>query len=229
MNPNFNLSPIIEANLRELITQMLDYNTRVNLTSIRESEAAWNKHVLDSLQGLTTRIFDGDLHVIDVGTGPGFPGLPLAIARPRELRLTFVESVNKKCEFIRQMNQKFDLRARILNERAEVLGQDYRFRAKFDVATARAVGSLTEVAELTMPFVAPHGYAVLWRGKDAVEEAREFKWPLSRLGGVVQDVIPYQLPDSEMTYHLTIIQKKSPTPKTFPRAVGVPKRDPLLK
>ena len=229
MPSTIELSPVIESNLRELITQMLDYNTRVNLTSIREPDAAWNKHVLDSLQGLTTRIFDGDLHVIDVGTGAGFPGLPLAIARPRELKLTFVESVNKKCEFIRQMNQKFDLRARILNERAEILGQDYRFRAKFDVATARAVGSLTEVAELTMPFVAPHGYAVLWRGKDAVEEAREFKWPLSRLGGVVQDVIPYQLPDSEMTYHLTIIQKKSPTPKTFPRAVGVPKREPLLK
>ena len=223
------LPSIIESNLRELITQMLDYNTRVNLTSIREPDAAWNKHVLDSLQGLTTRIFDGDLHVIDVGTGAGFPGLPLAIARPGELKLTFVDSVNKKCEFIRQMNQKFGLGARILNERAEVLGQNPKYRAQFDVATARAVGSLTEVAELTMPFVAPHGYAVLWRGKDAEAEAREFKWPLSRLGGVVQDVIPYQLPDSEMTYHLTIIQKKSPTPKTFPRGIGVPKKEPLLK
>ena len=229
MIPTFDLAPAIESNLRELIAAMLDYNTRVNLTSIREPEAAWNKHVLDSLQGLNTRIFDGELSVVDVGAGAGFPGLPLALARPRELRLTFIESVNKKCEFIRHMSDKFDLRARIFNERAEILGQDYRYRAKFDVATARAVGSLTEVAELTMPFVAPHGYAVLWRGKDAEAEAREFKWPLSRLGGVVQDVIPYQLPDGEMTYHLTIIQKKSPTPKTFPRAVGVPKKDPLTK
>ena len=229
MNSTLELSPAIEANLREMIAAMLDYNTRVNLTSIREPDAAWNKHILDSLQGLQTRIFDGSLNVVDVGAGAGFPGLPLAIARPRELRLTFIESVNKKCEFIRQMNQKFDLRARILCERAEILGQDYRFRAKFDVATARAVGSLTEVAELTMPFVAPHGYAVLWRGKDAEAEAREFKWPLSRLGGVVQEVRAYQLPDSEMTYHLTIIQKKSPTPKTFPRAIGIPKKDPLTR
>ena len=229
MPPTPDLSPAIEANLRELIAAMLDYNMRVNLTSIREPDAAWNKHILDSLQGLNTRIFDGNLNVIDVGAGPGFPGLPLAIARPGELRLTFVESVNKKCEFIRQMNQKFDLRARVLCERAEVLGQDYKYRAKFDVATARAVGSLTEVAELTMPLVAPHGYAVLWRGKDAEAEALEFKWPLSRLGGVVQEVRAYQLPDSDMTYHLTIIQKKSPTPKTFPRAIGVPKKDPLTK
>ena len=223
------LPPIIEANLRELIAAMLDYNTRVNLTSLREPEAAWNKHILDSLQALSTRIFDGERTVIDVGAGAGFPGLPLAIARPGELKLTFVESVNKKCEFIREMNEKFNLNAKILNERAEVLGQDYQYRAKYDIATARAVGGLTEVAELTMPFVAPHGYAVLWRGKDAELEAREFKWPLSRLGGVVQDVIPYQLPGGEMTYYLTVIQKKSPTPKMFPRAVGVPKKEPLLK
>ena len=229
MPSTLELAPAIEANLRELIADLLDYNTRVNLTSIREPDAAWNKHILDSLQGLTTRLFDGNLNVVDVGAGPGFPGLPLALARPGELRLTFIESVGKKCEFIRQMNNKFRLGARIFNERAEIVGQDYRYRAKFDVATARAVGSLTEVAELTMPFVAPHGHAILWRGKDAESEAREFKWPLSRLGGVVQDVIPYQLPDSEMTYHLTIIQKKSPTPKTFPRAVGVPKKDPLSK
>ena len=229
MPSTLELSPAIEANLRELITDLLDYNTRVNLTSIREPEAAWNKHILDSLQALPTRLFDGRLRVVDVGTGPGFPGLPLALARPGELQLTFIESVNKKCEFIRQMNTKFRLNARILNERAEIIGQDYGYRAKYDVAVARAVGSLTEVAELTMPFVAPHGYAVLWRGKDAEAEAREFKWPLSRFGGVVQDIIPYQLPDSDMTYHLTIIQKKSPTPKTFPRAVGVPKRDPLTK
>ena len=221
------LPPAVEANLRELIAAMLDYNTRVNLTSIREPDAAWNKHIWDSIQALSTRIFDGERSVIDVGAGAGFPGLPLALARPGELRLTFVESVNKKCEFIRQMNQKFDLKAEILNERAERLGQDYEYRAKYDIATARAVGGLTEVAELTLPFVAPHGYAVLWRGKDAPAEAREFKWPLSRLGGVVQDVIPYELPGGEMTYHLTIIQKKSPTPKTFPRAVGVPKREPL--
>ena len=229
MPSTLDLPPIIESNLRELITQMLDYNTRVNLTSIREPDAAWNKHILDSLQALSTRVFDGNLSVIDVGAGAGFPGLPLAIARPRELRLTFVESVGKKCEFIRQMSNKFELRAHILNERAERLGQDYEYRAKYDIATARAVGGLTEVAELTLPFVAPHGYAVLWRGKEAEAEAREFKWPLSRLGGVVQDVIPYELPVGEMTYYLTVIQKKSPTPKTFPRAVGVPKREPLAK
>ena len=227
MTPTLDLPPLLESNLRELIAQMLDYNTRVNLTSIRQPDAAWNKHILDSLQALQTRIFDGERSVIDVGAGAGFPGLPLAIARPGELKLTFVESVNKKCEFIRQMNDRFNLNAVILNERAETLGQNYGYRAKYDIATARAVGGLTEVAELTLPFVAPHGYAVLWRGKDAESEAREWKWPLSRLGGVVQEVLPYELPGGEMTYHLTIIQKKSPTPKTFPRAVGVPKREPL--
>ena len=227
MSPTLDLTPPIESNLRELITRMLDYNTRVNLTSIRDPDAAWNKHILDSLQGLNTRIFDGQHSVIDVGAGAGFPGLPLALARPGELRLTFVESVGKKCEFIRQMNDQFRLGARILNERAETLGQNPRYRAQFGIATARAVGALTEVAELTLPFVAPHGYAILWRGKDAEAEAREFKWPLSRLGGVVQDVIPYDIPGGEITYHLTVIQKKSPTPRTFPRAIGVPRREPL--
>ena len=221
------LSPAIESQLRALIDALLETNKSVNLTSIREPEAAWNKHVLDALEALPTRLFDGDLKVVDVGAGAGFPGLPLAIARPGELKLTFIESVNKKCEFIRAMNQQFDLGALVLNERAETLGQNPGYRAQFDIATARAVGSLPEVAELTLPFVAPHGYAVLWRGKDAPDEAREFKWPLSRLGGVVQEVRPYNLPGLETLYHLTIIQKKSPTPNQFPRAVGVPKREPL--
>lgn len=229
MNKPLALDPLVETQLHELIAQLLETNENINLTSVREPQAAWNKHIVDSLEALKTRIFDGDFQVIDVGAGAGFPGLPLAIARRGELRLTFIESVRKKCDFIRAMNQKFDLKAAILNERAEVLGQNLNFRARFDVATARAVGSLTEVAELTLPFVAPHGYAVLWRGKDAEAEAREWKWPLSRLGGVVQDVIPYELPGGEMTYHLTIIQKKSPTPRQFPRAVGVPKKEPLAK
>ena len=221
------LPPLIESDLRALIDAMLEYNQSVNLTSIREPEAAWNKHILDSLQALQTRVFDGERTVIDVGAGAGFPGLPLALARRGELKLTFIESVGKKCEFIRQMNTRFDLGARVLQARAETVGQDPKYRAQFDIATARAVGSLTEVAELTLPFVAPHGYAVLWRGKDADAEARQFKWPLSRLGGVVQEVRAYEIPGGEITYHLTIIQKKSPTPKQFPRAVGVPKREPL--
>ena len=161
---------------------------------------------------------------------PGFPGLPLAIARPGELRLTFIESVNKKCEFIRQMNDKFDLRARILNERAEIVGQDYRYRAKFDIATARAVGGLTEVAELTMPFVAPHGYADIVARQRRPRRSARVQMAAFAFGrrGARRDSLPIARLGNDLSFddHPEEIADAQPT---FPRAVGVPKKDPLSK
>lgn len=220
------MTPELEATLRELVARLLDTNSRFNLTAVRDPDEAWTKHVLDSLQGHTTGLFEGEKSAIDVGAGAGFPGLPLALSRPN-MKWSFLESTRKKCGFIEETSAHFGLKTRVLNARAEEIGQDERFRATFDVATARAVGSISEVAEYCLPLVKARGFVVLWRGKDAETEAKEKKWPLARLGGVVSEIRPYRLPGHEMTFHLVVIEKKSPTPHEFPRRVGTPKSEPL--
>jgi 16S rRNA (guanine527-N7)-methyltransferase len=220
------MNPELETKLRDLVNQLLEANAHTNLTAIRTPEAAWNKHILDSLEGLGTRLFLPQKTAIDVGCGPGFPGLPLAIAQP-EMKWTFLDATRKKCDFVHAMSRYFGLDTQILNARAEEIGQRHLYRAQFDIATARAVGHIVEVAELCLPLVRHRGHVVLWRGKDAEAEMKQHKWPISKLGGVMREIRPYELEGHEMTYHLIVLEKASPTPSQFPRKVGVPKESPL--
>ncbi len=220
------MTPELEQKLRALIERLLDANTRVNLTAIKTPEEAWIKHICDSLEGLGTRLFLGGKTAIDVGSGPGFPGLPLALAQP-EMHWTFLDATRKKCDFVRETSDFFHLDTQILHARAEEIGQRHRFRSQFDIATARAVGNIVEVAEYCLPLVKHRGHVVLWRGKDAAMEVKQHKWPLSKLGGVMREIRPYELEGHDMTYHLVVLEKASPTPSQFPRAIGVPKASPL--
>lgn len=212
--------------LRELIALLLDTNKQFNLTAVRDPEDAWNKHILDSLEGLQTGVFEAPRKIVDVGAGAGFPGLPLAIAMSGN-ECSFIEATAKKCNFIQNMMDHFNLRGHVFNMRAEDAGQDYAIRAAFDVATARAVGSLMEVAEYCLPLVKLGGHVVLWRGKDAESECRSAEVPLDTLGGALSDVHRYFLPGIEMPYHLVVLYKHSSTPMNYPRRVGIPKSKPL--
>lgn len=216
----------LETRLKELVDVLLTANRQFNLTGIKIPEEAWVKHILDSLQGLETGLFDGEKSFVDIGAGAGFPGLPLALAQPG-LRPTFLEATGKKCNFIRETAAHFGLKAKVVNERAEVVGHKSGHRASYDLATVRALGSVMEVAEYALPLVRVGGHVVLWRGKDAVAEAQDAELALDILGGALYDVQPYQLPELAMTYHLVILQKMGATPRTFPRSVGLPKAKPL--
>jgi 16S rRNA (guanine527-N7)-methyltransferase len=219
-----------EEKLRELVEFLLRENQKLNLTAVREPGAAWAKHILDSLQGLSTGLFDTpegtNLSVIDVGAGAGFPGLPLAIERP-QLRLTSLDATRKKCVFIESAMREMGIEGAVLNMRAEVAGQDRKLRAQFDASVCRAVGSLAEVAELCLPLVRVGGHVVLWRGENAPQEAKDARQVLGKLGGRVQDVRAYTLPEHDTRYHLTIIEKAKSTPGGFPRRDGLPKSKPL--
>lgn len=219
-------TPQHEERLRALIAILLRENEKLNLTSVREPELAWAKHILDSLRGLETGLFEGATRVVDVGAGAGFPGLPLAIERTG-LQLTALEATRKKCAFIESAMSELGLEGSVLNARAEAAGQERKCRAQFDVAVCRAVGSLPEVSELCLPLAKVGGHVVLWRGENAVEEAREARQVLARLGGRVQQVSAYELPGHTARYHLTVIQKAKSTPGTFPRRDGLPKSQPL--
>lgn len=212
--------------LRALVEILLRENQKLNLTSVREPDLAWAKHILDSLQVLETGLFESAVRVVDVGAGAGFPGLPLAIERP-QIHLTSLEATRKKCEFIESTMRELEIQGAVLNARAEVAGQDQKSRAQFDVAVCRAVGSLPEVLELCLPLVKVSGHVVLWRGENAPEEAREHVQVLGKLGGRCVQVLGYSLPEHPTRYHLAVVEKIKSTPGGFPRRDGLPKSKPL--
>ncbi len=220
------LLPETETRLRSLVEKMLEVNKTMNLTSIRDPNDAWNKHILDSLQGLETELFDENQSVVDVGSGAGFPGLPLAIA-VKGMRVSLMDATGKKCRYLAQMNEEFGLKGEVINLRAEEAGHDPKYRQKFDIAIARAVGGFVEVAEYCLPLVKLGGHVVLWRGKDAEIEARNSEEALDELGGFLKDIVPYQIPGHEMTYYLVSIEKQNATPRNYPRSSGLPKKKPL--
>ncbi|MBV9867801.1 MAG: 16S rRNA (guanine(527)-N(7))-methyltransferase RsmG [Abitibacteriaceae bacterium] len=212
--------------LRLLIVEVLRVNQQFNLTAVRDAEEAWNKHILDSLQGLQTGLFEGHRRVVDIGAGAGFPGLPLALVRP-ELKLTSLEATRKKCDFIAATGAKFNLNAKTICDRAETIGQNKMYRESFQVAIARAVGSVAEVCELALPLVKVGGHLVLWRGERAPEELAVAHGAIKQLGGAPGDVLPYDLPGHTLKYHLITINKITPTRSQFPRRIGLPKQRPL--
>lgn len=214
--------------LRAVIAAVLETNRQFNLTAVRDPDEAWLKHILDSLQGLRTGLFESEKSVIDIGAGAGFPSLALAAARP-ELKVTALEITRKKCGFIAATAEKLGLSVEVLCERAEDAGLNRQWREKFDIGVARAVGSFSEVCELTLPFVRPQGHLVLWRGQHAVEEVAASRPAMQKLGADADGVMlyPYYLTGHEMVYHLVVIPKVKPTPSGFPRRVGLPKQRPL--
>lgn len=214
--------------LHRVLDHVLEVNKQFNLTAIREPEAAWTKHVLDSLQGLETGLFMDRKSVLDVGAGAGFPSLVLAVACPN-LRVTALDSTRKKCDFIKATSEQFELEMRVLNGRAEELAQNVVWRERYDLGIARAVGSLPEVCELVLPFVRVGGYAVLWRGENAREELKSEGNAIRKLGGKVgaNSLIEYSLPNLETRYHIVTIEKIKATPSQYPRRTGLPKSKPL--
>jgi 16S rRNA (guanine527-N7)-methyltransferase len=220
------LNPTLESRLRAYLDEVLRANAQSNLTAVRDPETAWTKHVLDSLEGLSTPLFEGEKKVIDIGSGAGFPGAILAIARPR-LEVALLESIGKKCRFLETATAQHAPNARVLCARAEEAGHDPNLRERFDVGVARAVGSLSEVAELALPFAKVGGSLLLWRGQNAEAEIGEAKKALAALGGAARVLRSYRLPGHEITYHLVQVKKKKSTPPRYPRRVGLPKQKPL--
>lgn len=216
----------MEDRLRAYLDEVLRANEQFNLTAVRDPETAWTKHILDSLEGARTQLFADAKKVIDIGTGPGFPGAILAIAHPH-LEVTLLESIGKKCRFLEEAARKHAPNAGVLCARAEEAAHNSKWREAFDIATARAVGSFTEVCELALPFVEVGGSALLWRGQNAPEEVDSSRRALHKLGGEARVLKSYRLPCHELEYYLVQVNKQKRTPPQFPRRVGLPKQKPL--
>ncbi len=207
--------------------QLLEWNERFNLTAIHEPDKIRIKHFLDSLTCLVAMRESPMERVIDVGSGAGFPGLPLKIIYPR-MQLTLVESVGKKVEFLRHIVQLLNLEeVEILSERAEAIGQMAAHRQKYDWAVARAVAVMPVLAEYLLPLVRIGGAAIAMKGINAPAEAQTADNAIRLLGGHLRILIPVTLPGVADERYLVVIDKVAATPSGYPRRVGIPLKKPL--
>lgn len=205
---------------------LLDWNTRINLTAIAAPEDVQRKHFLDSLTCLAV-LPPGPLRLIDVGSGAGFPGLPLILARP-EISVTLLEATGKKARFLEHVVAELGLAGvRIVNARAEEAGRDPAERERYDWAVARAVAPLPELAEYLLPLVRVGGSALAQKGRDAAAEAAGAAGAFKRLGGRLAEVRPVTVPGLEDERALVVLEKMSPTPGKYPRRPGEPRKKPI--
>jgi len=207
--------------------ELQNWNQRVNLTAITDPKEIEIKHFLDSLsclRALTPR--PGD-RVVDVGTGAGFPGIPLRIACP-EIRLVLIESISKKADFCRHLVRMLGLDdVEVVQARAEQLGQDPDYRGRFDWAVARAVANLAVLVEYLLPLLRVGGVAIAQKGEAGLSEAQSAGKALGILGGRLQQVVPVELHGVSETRYLVVIEKMAETPPAYPRRVGLPAKRPL--
>ena len=207
--------------------ELVDWNTRFNLTAIRDPHEIRIKHFLDSLTCLMAlRESPGD-RLIDVGTGAGFPGIPIKIVHPK-MQLTLVESVGKKADFCRHVVNILNLHGvEVVQERAELLGQNPSYREQYDWAMARAVAILPVLAEYLLPLVRVGGSMLAMKGESGPAEAHSAENALRVLGGHLRQLIPVTLPGVAEERYLVVVDKVAATPNVYPRKVGVPAKHPL--
>ena len=207
--------------------ELLEWNARFNLTAIREVEGIRVKHFLDSLTCLIAMREAPPGSLIDVGTGAGFPGIPLKIIFPA-MKLTLVESVGKKVEFCRNIVAVLGLeKTQVLNARAEEIGQMAEHRQKYDWAVARAVANLPVLLEYLLPLVRLGGHALAQKGESAPAETQASEHALKLLGGQLGHLLPVTLPGVAEERYLVVIDKIAATPPLYPRRVGLPAQKPL--
>lgn len=203
---------------------LLEYNLKYNLTAITEGEEIVYKHFIDSLAG--EFLFLGGERVAEIGSGAGFPSIPLKIVR-EDLSFVLIESTGKKCEFLKAAVKELGLkRVEVVNARAEELAKDGVFRESFDVCCARAVARLNTLCEYCMPFVKKGGRMIAYKG-EAEEELKESGNAVKVLGGKIAEEIRYELPEGYGTRTLVTVEKIRETPAAYPRGNGKERRNPL--
>lgn len=211
----------------DLYAQLLvEWNEKINLTAITQPEAIVIRHFYDSLLPLTCVNLPKKGRLIDVGTGAGFPGIPIKLVR-EDVRLTLLDSLNKRVNFLQEVCTALSVEADCIHARAEEAGQDAALREQFDLATARAVSRLRELSEYCLPFVKAGGYFAALKGPDAEEELAEALPAIRLLGGEVEEVCPFSLPDGS-SRNIIVIKKISQTPSKFPRPAAKMKKQPIV-
>ena len=206
---------------------LIDWNERMNLTAITEPRDVAVKHMVDSLTAYDAALFSGAPTVIDVGTGAGFPGIPLKIFDP-SIRLTLMDSLAKRLAFLEAVVEDLGLTGvTCVHARAEDAAHEPQRRERYDIAVSRAVARLPVLLEYTLPFVKKGGHLIALKGRTAEEEATDAKRALKLLGGRLETIRPVTLPGLSDKRAVLTITKIAPTPKAYPRKAGTPAKKPL--
>ena len=215
------------AHFEQYAHELAQWNQHTNLTAIVDPAEVQVRHFLDSLSLAQVIKFEPPMRLIDVGTGAGFPGLPLAIVYP-ELKVTLLEATGKKVDFLAHMINVLGLdNATAVKARAEEAGHMPEHRAQYDVVVARAVARMPALMEYLLPLAKNGGRCIAMKGTTAEEESKDAQKALKILGGRVFSIDSVQLPQVDDLHYLVTVEKVNPTPSGFPRKPGVPTRKPL--
>lgn len=203
---------------------IIEWNEKINVTAITDEEMFIVKHFIDSL---TINKYVNDAKaLIDIGTGAGFPGIPLKIMNPNT-KITLIDSVNKKLNVIRDLSTKINLdKIEIIHTRAEDLAQNNEYREKYDIATTRAVSNISTIVEYMLPFIKINGIAICMKGPNFKEELEDAKKAIEILGGKIEKIESLNV-GQELERNIIVIKKVKNTPKKYPRGQSKPLKEPI--
>lgn len=241
---NYNIEKLLEGSkhlkielTKDQVNQFISYyellvewNKVMNLTAITEFDEVMQKHFVDSLAIVkAVELNEVDkVHLIDIGTGAGFPGIPIKIAFP-SVDVVLLDSLNKRIQFLDEVIEKLNLKnIRTIHGRAEDFSRDKNYRERFDLCVSRAVANLSTLSEYCMPYVKVGGNFISYKSGKLEEELETSKKAIHILGGSIEKKVLFQLPNSDIERAFVVINKKNKTPLKYPRKAGVPTKSPIM-
>jgi 16S rRNA (guanine527-N7)-methyltransferase len=224
---NVDINSEQERKLMQLVSLFKSWNKKINLSSFNDDESIILKHIVDSLLSVKFEEWKNSKKIIDLGTGGGFPGLPLAIFFPQK-KFTLIDSVNKKIEAVNEMVEDLKLKnVETHSERIEKIGQEKMFREKFDVVVERALAKYSTMLEYCLPCVKKNGFLIAYQTPEIEKEIKLKEKVLQLLGGKIVSKKIFDLPNNAGTREILVIKKIKSTPKKYPRKIGIPKKSSL--